>query len=248
MVRLNETVIWHDVECASYAADLDVWEALAADAADGPLLDIGCGTGRVALHLAALGHDVVGLDSEPELVQALAGRARAAGLAVDGVVGDARSFVLEGRTFALAIAPMQVVQLLGGTSGRAAMLETVRSHLRPGGGGMLAIALADPFEGEAAERVGPPMPDVHEEDGWLFSSLPIAVRTVNGGATAIDRVRQAVSPAGELTESMNTIELDAVTPEELEEEARRAGFEPLPRREVPPTDDYVGSTVVILST
>jgi SAM-dependent methyltransferase len=241
MVRLNETVIWHDVECASYSADLALWEELAG-ACPGPVLDIGCGTGRVALHLAGLGHEVVGVDAEPDLVDALAARARAAGLPVRGVVADARSLEL-GRTFALAIAPMQVVQLLGGTGGRAAMLASVRHHLDAGG--VFAVALADPFEGEPAEQVGPPLPDVHEEDGWMFSSLPIAVRGV-GAATAIDRVRQAVSPEGELTESMSTVELDALAPEELEREAHAAGFEPLPRREVPATADYVGSTVVIL--
>jgi SAM-dependent methyltransferase len=241
MVRLNETVIWHDVECASYAADLGLWEELAA-AAGAPVLDVGCGTGRVALHLAAHGHAVVGLDADPDLVQALTARAREAGLAVEGVVADARSFEL-GRTFAAAIAPMQVAQLLGGSAGRTSMLRCLRRHLRPGA--TCAIALADPFEGEAAEQVGPPMPDMHEEEGWMFSSLPIAVRDLSG-ATAIDRVRQAVSPEGELTESMTTVELDGVAPEELEAEAREAGFEPLPRREVPPTADYVGSTVVML--
>jgi SAM-dependent methyltransferase len=242
MVRLNEAVIWHDVECASYSADLGVWEELAAAAPDGPILDVGCGTGRVALHLAALGHTVVGVDSDPELIAALGGRAREAGLPAEGVVADARSLAL-GRTFALAIAPMQVVQLLGGAGGRAGMLDGVRRHLEPDA--VLAVALADPFEGEPAEQVGPPMPDVHEEDGWVFSSLPIAVRSV-GEATAIDRVRQAVSPEGELTESMSVVELDALAPEELEREAGERGFEPLPRREVPPTADYVGSSVVIL--
>ena len=44
--------VWHDVECASYEADLDLWRELAA-AARGPVLDHGCGTGRVALDLAA---------------------------------------------------------------------------------------------------------------------------------------------------------------------------------------------------
>ena len=241
MVRLNEAVIWHDVECASYPADLELWEELAA-AGGGPVLDVGCGTGRVALHLAALGHEVVGIDADPDLVSALGSRARAAGLPAEAVVADARSFSLD-RSFPVAIAPMQVVQLLGGGDGRAGMLRSLRRHVDPGGS--CAIALADPFEGEPAEQVGPPVPDVHEEEGWVFSSLPIAVRSVEG-ATAIDRVRQAVSPQGELTESMTTVELDVVRPEELEEEARGHGFEPLPRREVPPTADYVGSTVVIL--
>src|SRR4029079_2359457 len=49
---------WHDVECASYAADLQLWRELAAGAAPAPVLDLGAGTGRVALDLAELGHDV----------------------------------------------------------------------------------------------------------------------------------------------------------------------------------------------
>ncbi len=43
-----ERAIWHDAECGAYAADLALWEELAA-AAGGPVLDLGCGTGRVAL-------------------------------------------------------------------------------------------------------------------------------------------------------------------------------------------------------
>jgi SAM-dependent methyltransferase len=242
VVRLNEAVIWHDVECASYAADLALWEELASAAGGGPILDVGCGTGRVALHLAALGHEVVGIDADPDLIATLASRSRDAGLPVEAVVADARSFDL-GRTFPLAIAPMQVAQLLGGAEGRTSMIRCLGRHLDAGA--VCAIALADPFEGEPAEAIGPPMPDVHEEEGWVFSSLPIAVRTLEG-ATAIDRVRQAVSPEGALTESLTTVELDSVTPDELEEEAREVGFEPLPRREVPPTADYVGSAVVIL--
>jgi SAM-dependent methyltransferase len=242
LISGSEAVIWHDVECAAYTADLEAWDELAAEAA-GAILDLGCGTGRVALRLAEQGHDVLGLDTDPELVAALASRARAVRLSnLDAVVADARSFSL-GKTFALAIAPMQVAQLLGGRDGRGAMLACVRRHLDPGG--LLAIALADPFEGEPAELVGPPLPDLHEERGWVFSSLPIAVRT-EPGATAIDRVRQAVSPSGELTESLTTISLDALTPEELEDEGRAAAFDPLPRRWVPPTRDYVGSTLVIL--
>jgi SAM-dependent methyltransferase len=237
---IDETVVWHDVECASYAADLGLWRALADDAA-GELLDIGCGTGRVALDLAALGHEVTGLDSDPALVAALSGRARERGLRVRTAVADARSFEL-GRKFTLVIAPMQVVQLLGGASGRAAMLGCAHAHLEPGG--VFAAALADPFEDLPADESLPPLPDVREEAGWVFSSTPIAMRP-EGNGTAIDRLRQAVSPEGELNESMATIVLDRLTPEQLEDEAR-GSFRVLPRRAVPETDGYVGSTVVVL--
>ena len=80
----------------------------------------------------------------------------------------------------------------------------------------------------------------------VFSSTPIAVRP-EGDSTAIDRLRQAVSPEGELTEAMTTIVLDRVGPDDVEAEAEELGlFRSLPRREVPEADGYVGSTVVVL--
>jgi SAM-dependent methyltransferase len=234
--------IWHDVECASYEADLPLWRELAAEAG-GPILDLGCGTGRVALDLAALGHDVTGVDCEPSFTAALSARARERGIRVRAETADARSLVLAGRTFALAIAPMQVAQLLGGPEGRARMLASIRRHLDPGG--LLAVALADPFEGMPEdEDPAPPLPDVREEGGWVYSSTPVDVREEPGGSTAIDRLRQAVSPSGDLDESLATILLDRVTPEQLEREA--LGYVARPPRQVPATVDYVGSVVVML--
>jgi SAM-dependent methyltransferase len=239
---IDERVIWHDVECASYAADIGLWRQLAA-AAGGPILDIGAGTGRVALDLAARGHEVSALDADSALIDALERRARERGLRVPGTSADARTFDLGGATFALAIAPMQVIQLMGSAAARAAMLERVLVHLRPGG--VFAAAIADPFEGEPAEMVGPPLPDGREQDGWIFQSQPIAVRAVPGGSE-IDRIRQAVSPTGELSESFNTIKLDDLAAEELESDGRAAGFHVLARHSVPPIADYVGSAVVML--
>jgi SAM-dependent methyltransferase len=233
--------VWHDVECAYYTADLELWRELAA-AADGPILDLGCGTGRVALDLAEHGHDVTGVDSDPALVRALTARARELGVRVHAEAGDARALAL-GARFALAIAPMQVAQLLGGPSGRAAMLSAVRLHLHSGG--MLALALADPLDDIPDDEARPPLPDVLEKDGWIYSSMPVGMR-MEGATLAIDRLRQTVSPTGELNESMFTIELDRVDADQLEAEARAAGYRVLPRRSVPATDDYVGSAVVML--
>lgn len=235
------SAVWHDVECAAYTADLDLWRELAA-AAGGPVLDLGCGTGRVALALARSGFDVTGLDSDPTLVQALRARARDRQLRVDAVAGDARSFEL-GRTFALVISAMQVVQLLGGPEGRGRMLAAVRRHLRPGG--QFAAALANPFDGWSETESLPPLPDVREEDGWVYSSTPVGVHRA-GGSFVIERRREAISPSGEMAEEMTSIELDAVTASELEAEAPGHGFRRLPRRTVPPAPDYVGSDVAVL--
>ena len=242
MVGLTSAAVWHDVECGSYDADLPLWRELASEAAGEPILDLGCGTGRVALDLAARGYDVTGVDSEPSFTAALAARARERGLRVHAETADARTFNLGDHHFGLAIAPMQVVQLLGGREGRARMLTCVRRHLRPGG--RLAIALADPFEGIPDDEQLPPLPDVREEDGWVYSSTPLKVRP-EPGATAIDRLRQAVSPTGDLDESMTTVLLDDLTPEEMEAQAGE-GWAVRGRRHVPATPDYVGSTVVVL--
>ena len=62
----------------------------------------------------------------------------------------------------------------------------------------------------------------------------------------VDRHRQAVSPSGDLSEEVVSLSLESVSPRALEEEAGEAGFMALEAREVPPTRDYVGSTVVLL--
>ena len=233
--------IWHDVECSSYTADLPLWRELAAAHA-GPVLDVGCGTGRVALDLASRGHEVVGVDADPELVRVLGERARERSLPVRAVTGDARCLDL-GTRHGLAILPMQVVQLLGGEAGRAAMLTAMLRHLEPGG--LLAIAIANPFDDVPPDEALPPLPDIHEQDGWVFSSTPRGLR-LEGAGVAIDRHRQAVSPEGEITEEMSTVELDLVSAGALEEEGVNAGYRAHATRTIPPTDDYVGSTVVVL--
>jgi SAM-dependent methyltransferase len=234
-------VLWHDVECGSYTADLPLWRELAA-AAGGPVLDLGCGTGRVSLDLAAHGFDVTGLDSDPLLSSELVRRAIDRGLNVAVVVGDARAIELEG-SFALVIAPMQLVQIVGGPDGRAGLLASARRHLAPGG--RFAAAISAPDDALRGEDEAPPLPDVFERDGWVLSSQTLDVRVDEGGV-AVDRLRQLISPAGEISDELSSVHLDALTPEDLEEEGRAAGLRPAGRRSIPETPDHVGSTVVIM--
>jgi SAM-dependent methyltransferase len=231
-------VIWHDVECSRYVADLVLWRELAA-AAHGPLLDVGAGTGRVTIDLAQRGHDVVALDIDPQLLAELERRAN--GLRVATAVADARSFSLPGRAFPLIIAPMQTVQLLG-PAGRVSFLQAARAHLAPGG--LLACALADAFDAFDSGHVLLPLPDVLFVDGVRYASQPVALRD-EGPRVAIERIRETLAANGSRTASDNVIHLDRVERAVIEAEAIAAGLVPAGSRWIAETEEHVGSLVVM---
>jgi SAM-dependent methyltransferase len=234
------SVIWHDLECGRYTEDLPLWRAL-ADECGGPILEVGAGTGRVALELARRGHDVTALDTDDELLAALV--QRGAGLGVHPARADARAFELDDE-FALCLVPMQTIQLLGGPSGRTEFLRRARAHLRDGG--IVAAALADGLEPfEAGPGVPAPLPDMCEIDGVVYSSTPIAVID-DGDAFVLERTRETVTADGARSCSQNRVRLDRLAPSQLEREATAIGLRPLRRRRVSPTDEYVGSEVVVL--
>jgi SAM-dependent methyltransferase len=232
-------VVWHDVECGGYRADLPLWQELAAVEA-GPVLDVGAGTGRVALELARAGHAVTALDRERELLGALAARARRAGVQVETVVADAAGFALD-RRFGLVVVPMQTIQLL---PERAGFLASARRALAQGG--LLALAITAALEGFGdlpGEQL--PQPDVGATAGWRFASQPTAVRALPQ-ATRIERVRRAFAPDGGVTVEDDAIELAHVTVEQLEAEGRAAGLAPEPARAIAATPEHVGAEVVLL--
>jgi SAM-dependent methyltransferase len=222
-------VIWHEVECGGYAADLDLWEELAS-ASEGPVLELGCGPGRVCSHLQRRGHDVCGLDSDPELIEHLA----------NAELGDAREFDLD-RRFGLMLAPMQLVQLFAGAKERRSCLRCVAAHLAPGGLAAFAIVESMPKPSDNAS----PLPDTREVDGWVYSSLPVDTQ-VDDDAIRVRRLRQTVSPQGEFAEELYEVALSTLSAGTLEAEASDAGLIPAGRREIAPTDAHVGSTVVLL--
>jgi SAM-dependent methyltransferase len=243
-------VVWHDLECGAYRADLPLWHEL-AERHPGPVLDVGAGTGRVSLALARAGHEVTALDLDPILLGALA--ERGAGMPIHTQVADARSFAADRSDFALCVVPMQTIQLLDGAEGRLALLRCARACLRPGG--LLACAILsalEPFDcadgdlGPDAERV--------RLDGLLFISR--ATRVSEGAEKVVIERERRILPDRERTGARalgiedslehDVIELDRVDAQTIEREASEVGLRPEPARHVAATEDHSGSEVVML--
>jgi SAM-dependent methyltransferase len=110
----------------------------------GEVLEIGVGTGRVALQLAAAGVRVTGVDASAAMLAIAAEKAAGAGVAdrLRLERADMRTFELAGAKFALAIVPFRAFQVLLSSRDQFATLEAIRGHLCPGG--VLALHLFDP--------------------------------------------------------------------------------------------------------
>jgi SAM-dependent methyltransferase len=255
--RRTSAVVWHDLECGSYTADLPLWRELAgaADMATRtrPVLDVGAGTGRVALDLAGRGHPVTALDLDAELLEAL--RERAAGMHVQTVCADARTFALARRDFAVCLAPMQTVQMLEGAAGRLQFLRRARAHLAPGG--LLACAIVteiEPFDCAAGD-LGP-SPEIARVDGAHYVSRATRVRA-GRHVVRIERERSIL--AAEQTAASaraqregdgvqwerDVVELDRVGVARLQREGREAGLTAAGTRPIPATEEHTGSVAVM---
>lgn len=118
----------------TYLFKFDTQVLDAAFVEPGPLLDLGCGTGRHVLHFAERGFDVTGVDlSDPaldEAAQKLRRHGREATL-VKGDVNDLSPFA-DG-AFRYAILMFSVLGLIRGREHRLACLRQVRRVLAPGG-------------------------------------------------------------------------------------------------------------------
>jgi SAM-dependent methyltransferase len=124
--------------------DVPFYRALAADAG-GPVLELGCGTGRVLLPCAEAAGAAAGVDTSPAMLARARARLAAAGL--DGRVelhhADMRGARL-GRSFPLVTIPFRSLFHLRTDRDWLAALATVRAHLAPGGRFAADVFVPDP--------------------------------------------------------------------------------------------------------
>jgi SAM-dependent methyltransferase len=117
-----------------YSSDTGVafYSALAWEAG-GPVLEIACGTGRVAIPIARQGFAVTGLDVVPAMLDRARFKAEAAGLSVRWVEDDARRFDLDSERFRLIFLTGNAFQAFLTNADQEALLGRVRAHLHDEG-------------------------------------------------------------------------------------------------------------------
>lgn len=103
----------------------------------GPILELACGTGRVAIPLSRDGHEVVGLDLSPHMLAVARGKSDE----VTWLRGDMRRFDLR-RKFRLVLIPFRSFHRLLTPEAQRACLACARRHLAPGG--RFIVNLFDP--------------------------------------------------------------------------------------------------------
>ena len=135
---------FYDLEYRSYTDDLEMYATLAARAGS-RVLELACGTGRIAMHLARAGFQVTGLDvSAPMLSIArrrLADESHEVRRRVSSCQADMRRFRLPG-TYDLAIYAINSFMHLMKPLDQARSLKCVARHLSDGG--LLAIDVFNP--------------------------------------------------------------------------------------------------------
>jgi SAM-dependent methyltransferase len=129
--------VLYDHEYRRRRADLTWYRRLAASAGAGPILEIGCGTGRVLVPLLRDGRGVVGVDLSAPMLGRAAGRCRRLGRPARSraalLRADMRHLPIAAGRVVLVIAPFHVLQHLYHPDALLATLAGVRRALAPGG-------------------------------------------------------------------------------------------------------------------
>lgn len=156
---------WADFYDADYddqeIGDVEFYVDLGSRA-DGPVLEVGCGTGRIYLELVRAGVEAYGMDLSAEMLAVLEDKAAGAGLDAHVRQADMTDFDPE-REYDLVIVPFRTFLHAVTLADQRATLRNLRAALRPGG--RLALNAFVPSFDVICEDYGDPRTRTVTHDG-----------------------------------------------------------------------------------
>jgi len=205
-----------------FASDYDVpfWVEKAREYGD-PVLELACGTGRVAIPLAKEGFHVTGIDvSHPMLTEARR-KSASEGVRIEWIRADIRSFELGTRFGLVFIAANSLLHLLS-LNELEACLACVRQHLAPGGRFVLDVFVPD----LDVLRRDPGRRFTFSEYQGSDGAGPIIINESNDydPAAQINRITLYRMPPGQAEEILGKLNLRMYFPQELDAYLRYNGL------------------------
>jgi ubiquinone/menaquinone biosynthesis C-methylase UbiE len=217
---------YYDLDHGEFDDDVMMFEGFAARCGS-PILELGCGTGRLLLPLARQGYHVTGVDVSAAMLERARRRLSTAGLAdqVTLVQQDMRSLSLDGQ-FKLVVIGLSSFQILSTLQDQLKTLERICAHLVPDG--LLVIDLFFPDLNRLLESAGQVCLDK------VMSDPETGDQVVRLHSQHVDQVQQLihvtyqfdrVDAAGNVCRTLVPLSIRYLFRPELELLLRHAGFE-----------------------
>jgi len=196
-----------------------------------PVLEVGCGTGRVLIPTAQAGVEIVGLDLSPHMLEVCRGRLKAESEEVRSrvqlVQGDMRQFELS-RTFRLVTLPFRPFQHLTTVEDQLACLGCICRHLAEAG--RLILDIFNPsLESLARQNFGEEIseePEFSMPDGRrVIRRHKIVSRDVANQINYVELIYYVTHPNGRQERLVQAFPMRYLFRFEAEHLLARAGFE-----------------------
>lgn len=217
----------YDLDLADDPGDLDLYRAL-ADRADGPILELAVGTGRLAIPLAEAGHLVTGVDLDPAMLARARERAR-------GNAGEDRLTFVEAdivglrlpgdQRFGLAFIALNSLLVLPTRAAQRSALRALADHLAPGG-----LAVVDVWLPDAADlarfdgRISLEWPRLDPDSGSIVTKVASAQHDAASASVTLTTIFEEGGQGDPTRRWIRRDRLRLVTVEELRGYAEDAGL------------------------
>lgn len=173
---------YYDLEYDRYEDDLDLYRQFAVEA-NGPVLELGCGSGRVLRALEGLGLPLAGIDPSPAMLALARRRLRPDTTLLEARMEDLRPGLLPAPKYWLAFSAINTFLHLPDADAQIAALTAIRSVVIDGGLLLLDLMAPDPhylagLDGRVALELSTTLPDGRRLDKLATRTHDLASQTI----------------------------------------------------------------------
>ncbi|MDZ7289774.1 MAG: class I SAM-dependent methyltransferase [candidate division KSB1 bacterium] len=213
---------FYDTIYASRTQDIEFYVAMAREG-NGPILEVGCGTGRITLSLAETGSEIHGIDASAMMLEILRNKLTARPeLSLHIHEGDMRAFDL-GRKFAQIFVPFRAFLHLDTIDDQLAALRCFHHHLLPDGR-LIVDIFAPSYRMMSNTQAQNSLPAHYHADGRIITVMDHVTYVHCDQRIEVERHIDTVSPDGTLKRNVEHFHLRYIFRYEMELLLRQAGF------------------------